>query len=171
MAERWRDVVGYEGLYQVSDLGRVRSLDRIVRNSRGGTWKQKGCILQSFPGNQRGYLSVNLYRNGIQRKIYVHQLVALIFIGPIPADHVIRHGPNGILDNAISNLCYGTKSDDGLDKRRDGTHGGRPVERSDGEGFINMAVAAEETGCQYENIWQVCKGRRKTAGGFGWKFI
>ena len=169
--ERWRDVVGYSGYYEVSNLGRVRSLDRVVRHPRGGPKKLKGRILRLRPGSQYGYLVVNLWKKGIQRTIYVHQLVTRAWIGLYPSGQQVRHGPRGKLDNSISNLCYGTHSEDSLDKRRDGTHGGRPVRRSDGIEFINMHVAAEESGCCPPDIWKVCNGRRKTTGGYEWEYI
>lgn len=171
VVEQWKDVIGYEGYYQVSNLGRVRSVDRVVRGRQNSTKKLKGRILQSLPINGYGYLIVNLYKNGTKRTDRVHQLVARAWIGPCPNGQQVRHGPNGKLDNSVFNLCYGTRSEDGLDKRRDGTHGGRPVRRSDGIKFINMHVAAEETGCRYQHIWAVCNGQQKTAGGYGWEYI
>jgi len=170
-SERWRDVVGYEGLYQVSDMGRVRSVNRVVSDGQGGTRKLKERILQSSPVGRCCHLVTHIYKNGIEQTIRVHQLVAAAWIGPCPDGQQVRHGPNGAADNSVSNLCYGTRSEDGLDKRRDGTHGGRPVRRSDGIEFINMAVAAEETSCWYPHIWEVCNGCRKTAGGYGWEYI
>ncbi len=171
MNEQWRDVVEYEGYYQVSDLGRVRSIDRVVLHGWGGPKRLKSRILQSTPRNQHGHLAVNLCKNGIDRTIYVHQLVAEAWIGPCPKGQRVRHGLNGKLDNSVSNLCYGTPSEDGLDMRRDGTHTGCPVRRSDGVEFINITVAAEESSCNRSLICAVCRGRRKTAGGFGWAYI
>ena len=118
-----------------------------------------------------GHLGIHLSKNGVERIIRVHQLVATAWIGPCPEGQQVRHGPNGVTDNSVSNLCYGTPSEDGFDKRRDGTHGGRAVRRSDGIEFINMRVAAEEIGCKYQNIWRVCNGKRKTTGGYGWEYI
>jgi len=171
MCEMWRNVVDYGGYYQVSNLGRVRSVDRVVRHPRNKLRKCKGRILQASPINQYGHLAVGLWKEGIQQTIYVHQLVAAAWLGPSPEGQQVRHGCNGKLDNSVSNLCYGTCSEDKLDKRRDDTHGGRPVRRSDGVKFISMAVAAEESGCYRENIWKVCKGKRKTTSGYGWEYI
>ena len=169
--ELWRDISGYGGSYQVSNLGRVRSVDRDVRHCQGGMRKLKGRIKQVTPCNPIGHLGVNLSKEGVQRLIRVHQLVAAAWIGPCPPNQQVRHGPNGKLDNSVSNLCYGTRSEDSLDKCRDGTHGGRPIKRSDGVEFINMTVAGEETGCEARNIWNVCNGRRKTTGGYGWEYL
>lgn len=145
VTERWRKVIGYEESYEVSSLGKVRSVDRILPHSRYGTWKLNGRILHTILSG--GYLAVNLSKEGTSRYIRIHRLVAAAWIGPCPEGQQVRHGPNGKLDNSISNLCYGTPSEDGLDKRRDGTHIGKAVRRSDGVEFISMTVAAEETGC------------------------
>lgn len=170
MLEQWRWVVGYEGSYQVSDHGRVRSVERVVRHYLGGPKKLKGKVLRAAPGNQYGHLMVNFSKEGIRRTATVHSIVAEAWIGPCPAGQQVRHGPNGVIDNSVRNLCYGTPSEDHLDRRRDGTHGGVIVVRSDGVEFINMHVAAEESDCMYQHIWSCCNGRRKTTGGYGWAY-
>ena len=170
--ERWKAVVGFEGLYQVSNLGRVRSLDRIVPHKLYGTMKVKGRIRQLSPGGKnRMYLMVTLSKNGVKTGNMVHHLVAAAWFGPRPDGQEVCHGKNGQRDNSVCNLRYDTRVNNGLDRRRDGTHGGRPVRRSDGVEYINMQVAAEETDCYSNNIWKVCQGKRKRAGGCGWEYV
>lgn len=171
LMEQWKDVVGYEGYYQVSNLGRVRSVDRVVRHGTGqGVRKLKGRLLR--PGvSTSGHLLVVLCKHGIEHTFKVHKLVALTWLDSRPQGYVIRHGVNGVLDNSILNLCYGTRIEDGRDRRRDKTHCGQPVKRSDGTEFINMRVAAELSHCCYSNIWKVCNGKRNTAGGYGWEYV
>jgi len=109
MDEQWKDVVNYEGYYEVSNLGRVRSVDRIIRHSKGGFRNWRGKILKLIPAATSGYLVLRLSKEGIKKTHYVHHLVANAWlIGPFEGC-VIRHGPNGISDNSVSNLCYGTK--------------------------------------------------------------
>lgn len=117
MTERWLPVPEWEGIYEVSDQGRVRSLPRLRKN--GGTWG--GKILR--PGLVgAGYPSVALCRNGKHRTYLIHQLVAAAFIGPRPAGQEVRHGPPGDrLDNRASNLSYGTPKQNYADMIRDGT--------------------------------------------------
>ena len=153
----------------MSDLGRVRSMDRIVADKRTGTAKLKGRIMQ--PGRRGSHLAVGLSKGGIKTTIRIHRLVAAAWIGPCPDGLEVCHGPNGQMDNSVGNLRYDTHSNNGLDKRRDGTHRGRCVRRSDSVEFINLHVAAEESGCHYTNIWLVCNNKRKTAGGYGWEYI
>ena len=98
--ETWKDVKGYEGSYQVSDLGRVRSLKRV--DSRGHKLKGKMLKLNS---DKDGYLTVNLFLNGKKKTKTVHQLVAIEFLNHIPngvtmvVDHVDNDRSNNRLDN------------------------------------------------------------------------
>lgn len=117
------------------------------------------------------YLSVALSEGGKRTTKQVHRLVAEAWIGPCPNGQEVCHGEGGQLDNSVSNLRYGTRSDNGLDKRRDGTHGGKPVRRSDGVTFVSLAVAAEELGCHATAIWRACNNSNRTAGGYGWTYL
>lgn len=164
MSEIWKDVVGYEGKYQVSSLGRVRSLPRVVKHPTG-VCKLKGRILKNFYSDF-GYSQVGLEG----KTVNVHKLVADAFLGPRGVGVEVRHGANGIDDNSVDNLSYGTRQQNALDQRRDGTHGGTAVRRSDGQVFINVSVAAEQSGTHHGNIVRVCQGKRKSAGGYGWKY-
>lgn len=94
--EEWRDVPGYEGLYQVSNCGRVRSFHR------------DGCILQPSP-NPKGYLNLTLSKHGVQETATVHKLVALAFIGQCPEGCEINHIDLDKSNNVPSNLEYLTK--------------------------------------------------------------
>lgn len=174
MRERWRNVIGYEGLYKVSDWGRVRSLDRVVSDPRGGTRKLKGQILLGRPAMKNGAilaLTVRLFRGGKGLNRAIHRIVLEAFVGPCPMDMEGCHNDGDPTNNAVSNLRYDSKENNELDKRKHGTHGGRPVRRSDGIEFISLAVAAEETDCNYQHIWAVCNNKRKTAGGYGWEYV
>ncbi len=171
MKECWRDIPDYVGYYQVSDQGRVRSVDRIAVDILGRRRNLKGRVLRSNLADVCGHLGMDICKDGVKRSIKVHQLVALAWIGLCPEGQQVRHGPNGKLDNSVANLCYGTPSEDGYDKRRDGTHGGRAVRRSDGREYINMHVAAEDSDCYVSNICMVCKGVRNSTGGFGWEYL
>jgi hypothetical protein len=115
--EIWRPVVGYEGHYEVSDLGNVRSLDRevmAVRNGKEVTWKLKGKTL-SPRRDSSGHLQVNLGQGGDKS---VHRLVMAAFVGPCPENLEVCHW-NGIAsDNRLENLRYDTRSANAQDAIR-----------------------------------------------------
>lgn len=102
----FKDIKGYEGLYQVNQLGEVLSLQRYKPN--GQIVKEK---IKAQGDNGNGYKFVNLYKNGISKNFYVHRLVASAFISDIPKDMDINH-INGIKkDNKLSNLEIVTRSE------------------------------------------------------------
>jgi len=79
MKEIWKPVVGYEGYYEVSSIGRVRSVDRFVRHNFGGLSLKKGCNVKNHQ-NKLGYLQVSLSKQGKKKLLLVHRLVATAFI-------------------------------------------------------------------------------------------
>jgi NUMOD4 motif/HNH endonuclease len=119
---KWKPIPGWDELYEVSDDGRVRSLDRtiIVPNPHGvlAPREYKGRDLQLF-ATGKGYPSVKLSRPG-QRPVtvYVHEAVMTAFVGPRPADFETCHG-NGIpSDNRLCNLRYDTRKANAQDRVR-----------------------------------------------------
>lgn len=124
--EQWRPVVGYEGLYEVSDLGHVRSLDRTVRspNRWGGVteYRRPGRVLapkHKTVGTHR-YAIVTLSRDGVPTTRSVHVLVLEAWVSPRPAGAWGRHGPAGLGDNGRVNLSWGTPAENAQDRIRDG---------------------------------------------------
>lgn len=97
--ETWRDVVGYEGIYQVSDHGQVKGVAR--PRSKGGLLAQ---------GRTNGYPCLVLAHNGT-RTVKVHVLVAAAFLGPRPAGYDVMHLNANRADNRVENLRYGTRSE------------------------------------------------------------
>ncbi len=120
VAERWAPVSGYEGLYEVSDQGRVRSVDRVVPHQYVGYLTLRGRLLKQKP-DPRGYSQAYLSAGGAVSTRRVHRLVAEAFHGPCPEGQEVRHGPGGMLDNRVENLSYGTRRENRGDMRRDGT--------------------------------------------------
>jgi len=102
--EIWKDIPEYEGVYQVSNFGRVKSLSRLVRN-RQGSWDSKERILNPTIGTT-GYFYVTLSNEVKRKKIKVHQLVTMAFLGHKPCGHklVVDHINNNRLDNRVINL-------------------------------------------------------------------
>lgn len=169
MLEVWKDIQGYEGVYQVSNLGRVRSLDRRVSHPKGGKRFNKGQIIK--PGiNLQGYLFVQL---SIGSKICtkrVNRLVAEAFI-PNPENlPVVNHKDKNRVNNSVDNLEWCTVKYNNRYSRA------KEVLQFDKNGnFIAawdaVTDASRATGINKGNIVQCCKGKRhKTAGGYIWKY-
>lgn len=112
--ETWKPVVGYEGLYEVSDLGRVRSLDRIAINARNQERTYKGKLLKPFIG-LHNRVEYNLYKNTKSRSNLAHILVAEAFIGPRPEGYSVCHCDGNKENNKLSNLRYDTQSENSID--------------------------------------------------------
>lgn len=113
--EEWRSVVGYEGFYEVSDFGRVRSVDRLVRNGRSGKRLRLGQEMRPYEVDE-GHLRLCLRRDGRTRNRFVHHLVLEAFVGPCPDGLEACHGNGVPSDNRLSNLRWDTRSSNALDR-------------------------------------------------------
>ena len=114
--ERWLPVIGYQGAYEVSDQGRVRSLDRRIPYSDGRKPRlQRGRILR--PGDTGTGLLVHLGR-GMQNQKAVHRLVLEAFVGPCPPGMEGCHWNDNHHDNRLENLRWDTHGANELDKAR-----------------------------------------------------
>jgi len=102
--EIWKDIPGYEGLYQVSNLGRVYSLPKEWVTAKGTLICHKGKILKT--GDTGSYLYLNLSINGNSKSYFIHQLVAMAFLGHKPSGYklVVDHINNNSYDNRPINL-------------------------------------------------------------------
>lgn len=128
MSEEWRSVVGYEGLYEVSSLGNVRSVERILTNTDGVVRRMNGKVLSLKPDNQ-GYIMIAL--SG--KRLSVHRLVAVAFI-PNPDDKpTVDHIDRNRLNNTVTNLRWATLSEQ--NKNRGTINHNRPISNA-GHRFI-----------------------------------
>lgn len=118
-SEEWRPVIGYEGIYEVSSIGRVKSLDRVIFMKTGGTSHRKGILL-ALRGTPSGHSEVKLSRNSSPKTKLVHQLVCESFYGPRPEGMEVRHLNDDPSDNRVQNLRWGTRSENSLDRVRNG---------------------------------------------------
>jgi len=120
--EIWKDIPGYEGAYQASTYGQIRSLTRkITQIGRGGlpfTRTVKGRVLRPAASRKDPHLYVVLGHGAAGST--VHQLVALTFLGPCPNGMEVRHIEGDAKNNSIGNLCYGSRTENILDVFRIG---------------------------------------------------
>ena len=136
--ERWLPVVGYEGLYVVSDLGRVRRIG--MRRREDITRNPSGILKQVW---RVRYLGVTLYSAGPRKSWSTHTLVTWAFLGPRPEGLEVRHLDGNPQNNALSNLRYGTTSENALDRVRHGTHSkSRETHCAQGHGYTPENTAA-----------------------------
>lgn len=118
--EEWRAIPGHEGRYEVSSLGRVRSVARL--STAGG--RTYGGQVLGQRRNRFGYPTVGISGGGTHR---VHRLVLLAFVGAAPEGMEVRHLNGDQMDNRLENLCYGTKLENARDRHAHGNYpsGGR----------------------------------------------
>lgn len=117
--EQWRPVVGYEDHYEVSDQGRVRSLDRIVQRRGCAPFTKQGKLLTPSP-SKTGHMRVALTKDGNLKFQYVHRLVLAAFTGPCPDGMEACHWNDNPADNRLANLRWATRSGNMYDRTRNG---------------------------------------------------
>lgn len=182
--EIWKDIQGYEGFYQVSNLGRVKSLERDVFNYRGTLMHhmEEKILVQRI--GKRGYAYVNLYLNGKYKSIQTHRLVALAFIPNPENKPQVNHIDEVKTNNAVENLewCtsvynnnYGTRIQRCVQNRKSQKLGNHPNAKAVfcvelNKTFDCIKRAEKELGININCIVKVCKGKGKTAGGFHWRY-
>lgn len=120
--EQWRKIPGYESCYEVSDMGRIRSIPRYVTYKTGGKRFYPSRIRKTQISQPDGYPVVNLLSNSDRKTFKVHRLVLEVFSGECPEGMEARHLNGDNADNRLVNLKWGTHSENINDKRRHGTN-------------------------------------------------
>lgn len=144
--EIWKDVPEYEGLYQVSNEGRVRSLVRLTTEATARGVRKEKCVLR-FGSNKQGRLQVVLCKEGVTKRVQVHRLVLEAFVGACPEGHECRHGDGDHTNNFLYNLSWGTHTENMRDKTEHGTQliGARAPNATLDEGAVRAIRASRET--------------------------
>lgn len=169
--EVWKDIVGYEGLYQVSDKGRVRSVDRITTGSRRRTIK--GKILKQWR-NEFGYWMVDLSKDGEAKTTRVHRLIAQAFIGNPCGKPCINHKDGNPWNNSVDNLEWCTQAENVMHAYETGLHaysGKLDIAQVE---YIRASYVpykhgarkiARELGVSMSTVYNVLHNRQKYLGG------
>lgn len=180
MKEIWKDIEGFEGIYQISDKGNVKSLN----------YRRTGKEMVLKPGTYGGYFMVNLYINGKSKGYKIHQLVCKTFLENINYKPCINH-KNGIkTDNRLDNLEWVTYSENSQHSYDTGLQKGALLGKLGSKHHSSIAIyqysksgdfikefgssfeAQRETGIHHSQILRCCKRLKKykTAGGFCWRY-
>ena len=158
--ENWKTIPGYEGLYEVSDLGRIRSLDHIVPCKGNKTRIVKGKLKASFPINKRGYQITTLSKENKLKTYTVHQLVALAFIPGFKKSMPLNHIDGVKTNNKASNLEITNASLNGLHAYKLGLVPKVGVSKFHHVSYINNPAAVSK--------WAVCL-KHNGKNSYGWK--
>lgn len=175
--EEWKDILGFEGIYQASNLGRIKSLERFKKGKNGCLVTVKEKILKPQI-NRTGYYIVALCKNSIVKKYQVHRLVWEAFNGQIPEGYEINHLDERPVNNRLENLnlvthkenCnWGTRNERSTKKRS------KVVLQFTLEDILikeypSAHQVERETGFANQYISACCNGKYKTAYGYKWRY-
>ena len=179
MGELWKDIPNYEGLYQASTYGKIRSLNHIRKNGTG-EYEQIGKVLKLNLKNK--YLRVRLSKNGVAKTHRVNRLIALTFIENSLNKETVNH-INGIkTDNRVENLEWATPKEQAIHRHKilgvpesdcSACHKAnlKKVIRSDGKIYNSIKEAKEDLCKPHASITEVCQGKLKSTCGFGFKYL
>lgn len=154
--EIWKEVIGYEGLYQVSNFGRIKKRNHIFKQYK----------------DRVGYLNVVLTKNQIRKTKKVHRLVAEAFIENKENLPIINHKDGNKKNNSIDNLEWVTYKENSIHAVKTGLIKTKPVICIEtNKKYNSVKEASIDVGAFDGHISKVCKGIRNTAGGYHWKYV
>ena len=179
MEEVWKDVKGYEGYYQVSNLGNIKSLERIIENSGTltGYYKVKERILKPRENkNRNGYYELSLRKDGKEKRFKVHRLVACAFIENPYNKPEVNHIDGNKSNNCVSNLEWTTSKENkehawnmGLNNSN---HKKKPIKCNENNMcFESVVQASKELNCDRRGIFRVLKGEIKNIKNMTFSYI
>lgn len=173
MEEKWKSIEGYEGLYEISTMGRVKSMERKVKNGNGYRIVRER-ILKPHKHNN-GYLQLLIHKEGTIKKYYIHRLVAEAFISNPLNFPEVNHLNEDKTDNRLENLEFCDKKHNcnyGTRIERISKANSKPVKCIEtGLTFSSATEVKRKFGFTSQSISACCNGKRKTCGKYHWKFV
>lgn len=175
--ENWKPVIGYEGIYEISNKGLIRSIDRVIQIN-GTSHRIKGRVLSIYTDNL-GYQRITLSKEGKLHTMCIHKLVAEAFIPNPENKPCIDHIDTNPSNNCVDNLRWCTHSENmnnplTILNSREG-HKHKPVLQYDlKDNFITEYIsgkeAARQVNIQQASLVRCLQGIQKTAGGYKWRY-
>ena len=166
--EVWKDIPGYEGKYQVSNMGAVKSLPRDDKFCK----RPYEVILKTFICGS-GYQEVILKNNGKRKPKLIHRMVAEAFLPNPSGKREVNHIDGDKNNNAYTNLEWVTPSENirhSYDVLQNKSYSRKVMCIETGEVFDSLKAAAEMYSLQLPLIWKCCNGKQKKTGGFHWRY-
>lgn len=179
--EIWKDIEGYEGYYQVSNLGRVKSVDRVVEqdlpHGLHGTITYRGKILKNQT-QRNGYMYIGLHKNNIYSWFRIHRLVAMTFVPGYKEGMEVNHIDENKRNNRADNLEWVSRRENLIKcstlEKWNNVQSRAVLQMSCDNKTINrfdsVTQASVHTGVERRLISAACHKRNKSAGGYRWKF-
>lgn len=169
MTEIWKDIPGYEGLYQVSNMGRVKRLEGY---DAGGRYREEHCLKPQVDGSN--YLQVYLFKNGEGTLTLVHRLVAKAFIPNPDGKPTVNHLDENKHNNAAWNLEWATRKEQMNYGSAMESHK-KPVVQCDLQGrrlklWESAAAVEKNIGIHHTSVAKCCLGKLKTCHGYVWRY-
>ncbi|PFO76643.1 hypothetical protein COJ86_00255 [Bacillus cereus] len=173
--EIWKSVCGYEDIYEVSNTGKIRSLNYL----------KTGTISEMSPHKKEGYKRIELCKKGMRKKFYVHRLVAEAFIENPEQKEFINHVDGNKSNNCSWNLEWVTCRENNIHAIKTGLNKSKGMPQKNRNAsvkqidpvtgkliniFSSIKEASESINRHRSTIYNACIGKQKTAGGFIWEF-
>ena len=179
MEEIWKDVKGYEGYYQVSNLGRIKSLERFANTSTPGVKQRIKEKIRKLYHTTAGYGYATLAKNGINKTYMIHRLVAMHFLDNPDNLPCVNHKDENPNNNCVHNLEWCTYEYNNIYKdihlRRNTDNTTRKIiqydlDMNEIKRWDSVVEACDYYKISQPNITKCCKGERNHCAGFKWRY-